>query len=159
MKRLLLILVIILIGMQFIQPEENKASGPFPNRITNKYAMPDSIEGIMKTACYDCHSNNTVYPWYAKVQPVTWWLNNHVVEGKEHLNFDEFLGYSLRKQYHKLEETEEMVQEGHMPLDSYLWLHDDARLNEQQKKAIITWSESVRKQMEAKYPIDSLKKK
>jgi hypothetical protein len=93
------------------------------------------------------------------VQPVAWWLNNHVVDGKKHLNFSEFAGYSLRKQYHKLEETKEMIEKNEMPLDSYLWIHKNASLSEAQKLTITNWVGAVMDTMKAKYPIDSLIRK
>jgi hypothetical protein len=121
--------------------------------------VPADVHSILKTSCNDCHSNNTVYPWYAEVQPVTWWLNGHIVDGKKHLNLSEFATYSLRKQYHKLEEIDEMVKKGEMPLDSYLWIHKNADLSDGQKLTIANWVTSVMDTMKAHYPIDSLVRK
>ncbi len=107
----------------------------------------------------DCHSNNTRYPWYASIQPLAWWLADHVKDGKKHLNFDEYTQRSLRYQYHKMEETVEMVKEEEMPLPSYTWTHMDARLSNEERVAITGWAQSVMKNMEAQYPMDSLVKK
>ncbi len=159
LKRTLLVLLVIFIAIQFIRPEKNKAEGISNNDISNIYTVPADVQSILKTSCYDCHSNNTVYPWYAQVQPAAWWLNDHVVDGKKHLNFSEFAGYSLRKQYHKLEETAEMIEKNEMPLDSYLWIHKNANLSADQKLVITNWVNSVMDTMKAKYPIDSLIKK
>lgn len=159
LKRTLQILLLAFIVIQFFRPAKNKAEGISKNDISTLYTVPANVQTILKTSCYDCHSNNTVYPWYAEIQPVTWWLNNHVVDGKKHLNYSEFASYSLRKQYHKLEETDEMVEKGEMPLDSYLWIHKDADLNAEQSKAITDWVKTVMDTMKAKYPIDSLVKK
>lgn len=145
--------------IQFFRPTKNKAEGISKNDISTLYAVPADVQSILKTSCNDCHSNNTVYPWYAEVQPVAWWLNNHVVDGKKHLNFSEFAAYSLRKQYHKLEETNEMVKEGEMPLNSYLWVHTDASLNKEQKLTVANWVNSVMDTMKARHPIDSLIRK
>lgn len=159
LKRTFQILLIVFIAIQFIRPEKNKAEGISKNDISTLYPVPANVQAVLKTSCNACHSNNTIYPWYAKVQPVTWWLNNHIVDGKKHLNFSEFAGYSLRKQYHKLEEVDEMVNKGEMPLDSYLWIHKNASLNGHQKLVITNWVKVVMDTMKAKYPVDSLIKK
>lgn len=90
---------------------------------------------------------------------MAWWLDDHIMEGKKELNFDAFGNYSLRRQYHKLEEVAEQVEHDEMPLKSYTILHGDAKLTEEQKQTLIDWSASARKQMEQSYPIDSLIKK
>lgn len=155
LKRILIILLIAFLAIQFIRPEKNKAEGKSSNDISTLYTVPDSIESILKVACYDCHSNNTVYPWYAEIQPVAWWLNDHIVDGKKHLNYSEFTKYRIRKQYIKFEETEELVKENVMPLPSYTWIHKNAILTDRQKNAIIQWSSSIRDSLKAKYPPDS----
>lgn len=159
LKKILLFLLLAFVVIQFIHPKANKASGKQPNYIGNVYAIPSDVESILKKACNDCHSNNTVYPWYSNIQPVDWWLNNHVQEGKKHLNYDEYTNRSLRYQYHKMEETIEMVKEGEMPLDSYTWMHKDAKLTEEEKNKLIGWAESVMGTMRSKFPIDSLVRK
>src|SRR6476659_8641049 len=104
LKRILIILLIIFVLIQFIRPEKNRSEGKGPNDISTLYPVPDSVESILKVACYDCHSNNTRYPWYAEIQPVAWWLNGHIVDGKKDLNFSEFAKYRIRKQYIKFEQ-------------------------------------------------------
>ena len=155
-KRILIILLIIFVLIQFIRPEKNKSDGISPNDISTLYPVPDSIRSILKVACNDCHSNNTRYPWYAEIQPVTWWLNNHIVDGKKDLNFSEFAKYRIRKQYVKFEQIIELVKENAMPLASYTWIHKDAILSDRQKEAIMNWSESIRDSIKANYPPDSL---
>lgn len=159
LKIMLIILLIVFVLIQFIRHPKNKSEGKGANHISTLYPVPDSIESILKVACYDCHSNNTVYPWYAEIQPVAWWLNNHIVDGKRHLNYSEFAKYRIRKQYIKLEETEELVKENAMPLSSYTWIHKDAKLTGRQKQAIIAWSSSIRDSIKANYPPDSLIRK
>lgn len=107
-------------------------------------AVPDSIQHLLQTACYDCHSNHTNYPWYADVNPVGLWLNHHVNEGKRKLNFSEFALYDARRKAHKLEEIAESVEKHDMPLASYLWIHDEARLTAAQRKAIIDWANAAK---------------
>jgi Haem-binding domain len=158
-KRILIFLLFALIVIQFIHPKPNKATGEQKNFIGNVYAIPENVKTILIKACNDCHTNNTRYPWYSNIQPVDWWLTNHIKEGKAHLNLDEFTNRKLSYQYHKLEEISEEVKEGHMPLSSYLWLHKDAKLSEEEKTTVINWADGLRGDMKAKYPIDSLERK
>lgn len=155
----MLFLLAALIVIQFIHPKRNKAEGPQPYYIGHKFPVPEDVKSILAKACNDCHSNNTVYPWYAKLQPVDWWMNKHIVNGKKELNFDEYSNRSLRYQYHKMEETIEMVKEGEMPLNSYTWTHKDAVLTEAEKNTLIKWAESIMDSMKANHPIDSLVRK
>ncbi|MBK7291099.1 MAG: heme-binding domain-containing protein [Chitinophagaceae bacterium] len=158
-KKILLVLLLALIVIQFIHPKKNKAEGPQPNFIGNSFAIPDDVKTILAKACNDCHSNNSTYPWYAKIQPVHWWLDGHIKDGKKHLNFDEYTHKSLRTQFHKMEETVDMVKKGEMPLNSYTWTHKDAKLTDEEKNKIIGWANTVMDTMKAKYPIDSLVRK
>ena len=158
-KKILITLVVLLVIIQFIHPERNKASGPQANSLATLITVPDNIKNILAKACNDCHSNNTRYPWYSHVQPVHWWMNNHVRDGKRHLNFDEYSNRPLRFQYDAMEEITDEIEEGEMPLDSYTWMHPDARLTEVEKKELIDWANKIRSYMEAKYPKDSLIKK
>lgn len=155
-KRIALFLLVILIGMQFIRPKKNNAAGPFPNNIATAFPLPDSVSNILKKSCYDCHSNNTKYPWYSIFQPVSGWLNHHIEEGKDEVNFDEFATYKIGRQYRKLLEIKEQLEKDEMPLSSYTLIHKNAKLNEGEKKLLINWAESARSMMRAKYPADSL---
>ena len=155
-RRILLIIVIILIAIQFIRPAKNQSTDVLTSDISNVYTVPQNVSAILKKACNDCHSNNTVYPWYAQIQPVAWWLNHHIEEGKEELNFNEFSAYAIPRQYHKLEEVVEQVKEGEMPIWSYTLIHADAKLTDEEKQTLINWAQGIRNIMKAKYPADSL---
>ena len=159
LKKILLFLLAALIIIQFIHPKKNRSEGPQPNYIGNVYHIPADVKVILDKACNACHSNNTKYPWYSYTQPVDWWMTNHVNEGKKELNLDEYTNRNLRYQYHKLEEIAELVKEGAMPLDSYTWMHKDAKLTDVEKNALIVWADDLREEMEAKYPMDSLVRK
>lgn len=158
-KKILLFLLAALIVIQFFHPAKNQKAGAQPNFIGNVYAVTPEVKVILEKACNDCHSNNTRYPWYSKLQPVDWWMDNHVKEGKKELNLDEYTHRSLRYQYHKLEEIADQVKEGKMPLNSYTWIHKDAILTEAEKSTLINWADGLRDGMKAKYPIDSLVRK
>lgn len=157
-KRILLILLIALLAIQFVRPAKNESTDK-SKHISTLYAVPADVNTILTKACNDCHTNNTIYPWYAEVQPVTWWLDDHIKEGKSHLNFDEYSTYNLRRQYHKMEEVIEQVKEKEMPLNSYTWVHRDAKLTNDERVALTNWAQSVMDTMKAHYPIDSLVRK
>ena len=152
-------LLITLIAIQFIRPAKNQTTDPQPYAIQTKFEVPENVSSILKKACYDCHSNNSQYPWYSNIQPVYWWLNDHIEEGKGHLNFDEYTNKRLRYQYHKMEEVIEQVKEGEMPLNSYTWTHTDARLTSEEKAALTGWAQEVMNTLKANHPIDSLIRK
>jgi hypothetical protein len=158
-KRILIVLLIIFIAIQFIRPAKNQSEGVSANDISTKYPVPDSIQAILKVACYDCHSNNTRYPWYNQIQPVTWWLNSHVMDGKRGLNFSEFTTYRIKKQFHRLDDINEQVKKNEMPLSSFTLIHTDARLTERQKLALYAWTDALKDTIKAHYPPDSLRKK
>ena len=155
-RKIMYVLLAAFIVIQFIHPAKNTSEGLQPNTIGNNYAIPADVKTILGKACNDCHSNNTRYPWYAKIQPVDWWMNKHVVDGKKDLNFDEFTNRAPRYQYHKMEEVIEMVKEREMPLKSYTWTHKDARLNSNEREKLTGWAQSVMDAMKVKYPVDSL---
>ncbi len=139
-KKLLIGFILVLIVAQFIQPAQNNGTAEAATDITRVVPVPDSVMSLLKTACYDCHSNHTKYPWYSKITPVNWWLNNHIEEGKRELNFSTFANSSFRRKNKKLGETAEHVENHEMPLNSYTWLHAEARLSEAQRKTLIDWA-------------------
>ena len=159
LRRSFQILFFAFIVIQFFRPAKNKSEGIGASDITKKYAMPPDVANILQTSCYDCHSNNTEYPWYAYFQPVYWWLNNHIQGGKRALNFSEFVSYPIGKQYRRFNDIIETVKNDEMPLDSYLWIHKKAKLNDQQKLIITNWAIALRDTIKASYPPDSLVRK
>lgn len=159
LKKIAIIVVLIIIGIQFFRSAKNIAVAEQTNNINAVFPVPEKVQAILTKSCMDCHSNNTVYPWYDNIQPVAWWLDWHVREGKRELNFDEYGTYNLRRKYHKMEEVVQQVRDGEMPLKSYTITHADARLTIAEKQLLIDWSETVMNDMKAKYPVDSLMKK
>ena len=156
-KKIFYSLVVIFLLAQLIRPEKN-ISDDQTNAISNKYPMPDSVAAILKVACNDCHTNKTNYPWYAEIQPVAWWLSDHVIDGKRHFNMSNFTSMKVAFQNHKLEEMAEEIEKGDMPLPSYtyLGLHSEAKLTEPQKQMLITWAKTQMDSLKAQYPADSL---
>jgi hypothetical protein len=157
-KILLIIIIIAFILIQFIRPSKNSDVEIAANQVTAIQPVPENIQQILKTSCYDCHSNTTHYPCYNDIQPVAWFLEKHVIEGKKELNFSEFATYAPYRRYKKFKEIQEQVKEDEMPLFSYTIPHRDAVLSAVQKSALINWSADAMKDMEAKYPTDSLQR-
>lgn len=140
--------IALLIIIQFIRPEENLGEAESSNDVTHYVNVPDQVMTTLQGSCYDCHSNHTNYPWYAKVNPVGWWLNHHIEEGKSELNFSDFAAYDVERMDHKLEEIAEEVEEGHMPLPSYTWIHRDAILSDEQISLITNWVNTERQKLD-----------
>jgi len=153
-------LAVLLVVIQFFRPTKN-LSNDNTRHVSTRYALSDSVKSVLSVACNDCHSNQTEYPWYAEVQPIAWWLNNHINHGKGHLNFSDFTSDPIAEQHHKFEEVIEVVDEGEMPLPSYTWLglHSQANLTPEQKKTLVHWARTQMDTLKAQYPPDSLVRK
>lgn len=145
-KNILLVLLGLFVVIQFIRPDTSAPAVEASQDLCQILQPPAEVETLLKTACYDCHSYETRYPWYNQIVPVSWWLNNHVQEGREHLNFSTFGTLSPRNRAEALEEAAEEVEEGEMPLNSYTWTHADARLSAEQKNALTTWLKRASRQ-------------
>ena len=139
-NKILLAIGIIFIAIQFIQPAPNENGRVSATDISKIVSIPDSVQSMLNNACYDCHSNNTIYPWYAYVQPMGWLMANHISEGKEALNFSVFGSYSPRKQLSKLNGIANSIKDDIMPLSSYKLMHKNARLNTNEKTYLINWA-------------------
>jgi hypothetical protein len=156
-KVFLLSLLVLFVLIQFYpRGEKNQAASPATSDITAAYQVPADAQSILKTSCYDCHSNNTNYPWYSRIQPVALWLEDHIKEGKKELNFSEFATYRPSRQYKKFKEIAHEVEEGEMPLNSYIIIHRDAVLSEAQRTTLVSWAKNEMKGMESRFPVDSL---
>jgi hypothetical protein len=157
LKKILTGLLVILVVIQFFRPERN-ISNDKTYDIAKKYDVPKEVDRLLEVSCNDCHSNKTVYPWYANIQPVAWWLDEHIEDGKRHLNFSEFTKRPLYVQNHKLEEIIEMVDDGEMPLASYtnFGLHPEANLTLEQRNQITAWAKAQMAYLKDAYPADSL---
>lgn len=146
-KKILFGLLAVVVIIQFFRIDK---TNPPVNRaldIMNVVPVPTEIKSILKTSCYDCHTNETVYPWYTNVAPVSWWIKKHIDDGRDELNFSEWGNYSLRRKDHKLDEIVEMVDEDEMPLPSYLIAHGDARLSAEQKAQLVDWAKALREEL------------
>jgi hypothetical protein len=144
LKKILISLLIVFALIQFIRIDEtNPSSDPTLDFIT--ITQPDdNIKGILKTSCYDCHSNESKYPWYAKIAPASWFLKDHIIEGRKELNLSLWGNFSGKRKAKKLEECVELVNEGEMPLWSYTLIHTNAQLSEAQRTQLVNWFQSLR---------------
>lgn len=139
-KKTLLALFVVFIAMQFYRPHKNIAKGNHTKSLITETNPSQEVKILLEKACYDCHSNNTEYSWHNNIAPVSYWLANHIDQGKDHLNFSEWDSLSVNKKDHKLEEIVDVLKDGVMPLKVYTWMHEEANLTNSQKESIIEWA-------------------
>jgi hypothetical protein len=143
-KKILLLLLIIFVIAQFFGPEKNQGDLASIDPFLAETNPSESVQVILKESCYDCHSDVTRYPWYNNITPVNYFLAEHVNDGKKHFNFSNWVGNSVKRKDHKMEELIEMVEEREMPLESYTLIHQEAKLSDAQIKAVVDWAKQVR---------------
>lgn len=141
---ILVIILIVFIALQLIRPARNISGQVLLTDISKTYRIPDDIQSLLKNACYDCHSNNTNYPWYSNIQPVGWLLANDINNGKDKINFSEFGSLSTRRQISKLQGIENRIKDGTMPLAPYQLMHKNARFSKEEKELLIDWIQRTR---------------
>jgi hypothetical protein len=129
--------------MQLFQPERNSTDIVSKTDIANLYEIPDSVNALLANACYDCHSNNTEYPWFTNIQPIGWILQSKIDEGKQHLNFSTFGDYPDSIAVKVLDKLKEEVEHKEMPIDMYKWVNNSADLTDADRKMITTWAQSL----------------
>jgi hypothetical protein len=139
LKIVAIVALIALIVIQFFPKDLNRSETVLASDFIVTYNPPKEVEGILRASCYDCHSNNTEYPWYNKIQPVNWYLQDHIDEAKSELNFSEFGDYSKKRKVHKLEELVKEVKNDKMPLESYTLIHRSAKISNAEKEQILPW--------------------
>ena len=132
-----------LVLIQFFQPEKNSSPVDPSEDFLTLASPPGTVAELIKGSCYDCHSNQTVYPWYSKVAPVSWYLQKHIKEGKADLNASEYGSLDKADKIEFLVDICEVVEAGKMPLPSFTLIHKEARLSEEDKEAICLWSEEA----------------
>jgi hypothetical protein len=142
-------LLAAVVAIQFFRPEKNLSASDSPGELLALHPAPAEVRALFLNACYDCHSNRTRYPWYAEIQPVGWWLAQHVRDGKQELNFSSFGQLSRKRQTSKLEACIDELEAKTMPLPSYTITHHDARLSEAQISALVDWLEETAAKIDA----------
>lgn len=128
------VVALVLIGIQFIQVERTNPA------VQSEIRAPDSVSAILRRACYNCHSNQTTWPWYSYVAPASWYLVRHVNRGRGDLNFSEWPALDFETQELTLNDIREQIEKGRMPLKSYLLLHPEARLSESDRRILVQWT-------------------
>jgi hypothetical protein len=143
-RKILFIGLIIFLLMQLYQPARNSDYGQvLPIHISKIYPIPNNVQTILQASCYDCHSNNSHYPWYSYIQPVRLFMESHITKGKSDLNFSQWGNYSKRKQGNKLNRIVKEIKDDEMPLTSYTLIHKNAILTSAQKRQVINWVEKL----------------
>jgi len=138
-KKIAIALLVVFVGIQFIPTTLNQNNNVSVSDFLVVYNVPEEIENKIRVSCYDCHSDNTKYPWYSKIQPGALIMENHIKKGKEELNFSSFGDYSGRRKKSKLKSIISQIRDDEMPISSYTLLHRDAKLSENNKRLIIDW--------------------
>jgi len=145
MKIVLKILVIVLaatfVVLQFFRIDQTNPPVNAAETIDAAVEVPPDIQIILGRSCNDCHSNTTIYPLYANVQPSGWYVKDHIDDGRRHLNFSVFNTYPLAKKQKKLSEMCEQVRSSEMPLPAYLWIHRDAQMQPGEAEALCDWTD------------------
>lgn len=143
-KKILLGLLAVTIVLQFFRSEKNLSATTPATDFLVAHPAPAEVKQMLLVGCYDCHSDNTRYPWYAEIQPVAWWLARHVDDGKRELNLSSFGGLSAKRKASRLEAMVDSITNRSMPLTSYTLIHRDAKFSEAQVKQLVGWLEAVR---------------
>jgi len=130
------ILVVIVILLQLVQVERTNPP------VTGEIEAPEQVMVILRRSCYDCHSNETAWPWYSYVAPMSWLVADDVHEARRHMNFSQWADYNTKQKNHKTKLCGKLVQEGEMPLWFYLPLHPDAQLLPEDVEILVAWSKS-----------------
>lgn len=146
LKIIALVLLVVFVGIQFIPTERNQSDVVLKSDFLLVNNSPENIGSLLQVSCYDCHSNNTAYPWYNKIQPVAWFLENHIEEGKHELNFSEWDEYSNRRKNSKLKSIISQIKDDEMPLFSYTLVHREAVLSDEEKQLLIEYMSNLRQQ-------------
>lgn len=131
------IVVAVVLAIQFIPVERNVSTVPAGQSFERAQKVPANVAAILKVSCYDCHSNNTRYPWYSELQPGAWFMAQHIKKGRDELNFDEFNNYSKRRKKAKIKSVISQIEKEEMPLRSYRMMHGNARLSADEKKELL----------------------
>ena len=145
-KRLRLVglgLVAVLLVLQFFQPESHNTAVDPAQDMLEVLAPPEPLADLIRKACYDCHSNQTVYPWYNKISPVSWYLYKHIKKGKEDLNFSDYGLLDKADKIGAFADFCDVLDAGSMPLQSYMLIHKNARLSQEERENLCIWSEEV----------------
>jgi hypothetical protein len=144
LKKISLILAITLLFIQSFRIDKSTKPVDTSKDLISLTAPSAEVTQLLKTACYDCHSNQPTFPWYTNIAPVSWWIKHHIDEGSHHLNFSEWGTFELKRKNHKLDECVEMLEKNEMPMSSYTWIHQEAKITDAQRLLLIEWFKGLK---------------
>ncbi len=144
LKKTAKIFLLIFVFLQFFNPDKNIEPGEHLVSFKNETNPSDSTVEVLKSSCYNCHSNHTNYPWYNNIAPLSFWMANDIRSGKEALNFSNWEAYTKEEKADLMEEISEAVYQGTMPKRSYLWFRPEAKISESQKEDITNWAKRTK---------------
>ena len=147
MKWSLITLAVLFVGAQFVRPAKTNPPVEHAKALGAEALLPEQVASVFKRACNDCHSNETAWPWYSNVAPASWFVIDHVNHGRSHMNFSEWARYNPREADELLEEICKEVKGGGMPLNSYLLLHPEAKLSDEDKQMLCDWASAERQRL------------
>ena len=147
LKIVAILLVVLVVGIQAIRPARTNPPIDESQTINARTQMTSDVAAIFDRSCRDCHTNKTVWPWYTNVAPLSWWLSNHVSDGRRSLNMSEWGKLSNDRQERKLRQICDEVLDGNMPLSSYTPMHPAAKLSDQDKKTLCGWTDTERQRL------------
>lgn len=139
-NKISVVLISLFMVSQFLSPKKNQSGLYAVNQFFLDTNTPKEVQILLKEACFDCHSDQTDYPWYNSITPINYWLNSHIKGGKKHFDVSKWFSYSDNRKVHKLEELVEEVKERKMPLKSYTWTHKSAVLDQNQINSLVNWA-------------------
>jgi hypothetical protein len=151
LKWSVVVVAVIFVAAQFIRPAKTNPPVEEARAVQAHLKVPSPVDAIFRRACYDCHSNETSWPWYSNIAPASWFLTDHVNHGRKHLNFSDWTQAERhaanKNPAAQLDEICKEVKGRGMPLGSYLILHPDASLSDQDIQVICDWVESERQRL------------
>lgn len=146
-KIAVIILFVAFVAIQFYRPDFTNPPIVESENLLAGGQVPENVKAILVRSCADCHSNETVYPWYSRISPSSWFLAGHISEGRREMNFSTWNKSEDRRKKKKLEEICEQIESREMPLPSYLWIHRSARLSDEEIKTLCDWTKLEREKL------------
>jgi len=143
-KKIIIGLIVFLVLAQFIRIDKTNPEVKPELDLIQVESAPSEIAGLLKANCYDCHSNESKYPWYTNVAPVSWWIKRHINNARGSLNFSEWANYSPQQKVDHAAESGLKVEKKWMPISSYKLAHPEARMSDEQVASLSQWFKTLK---------------
>jgi len=147
MKKLRILFIFIVAALvlaQFFSIDKTNPTSDKSSDLLSIEKPSAEVAQILHSSCYDCHSNETVWPWYSNVAPISWIVKKHVVEGRDHINFSEWGDYDQEDKGYAAEEMIEEIEDGEMPILGYDIPHPEAKLTQEKQEVLINWLKTLK---------------